>query len=873
MGYSRWTLVDLHVHTPADKKQEYGDVGGREPNAEFAERLLVAHASAGVKAFAVTDHNRVDWWPVLAEAGKTHGVTVFPGLEVNVNKCHLIVIWDCTTDGYDMAQQFLASRFKGGAPRFNAAGEPNPIESGSPLDVARDAIEHRGLVLAPHSTAKQIGLFGKNVCNVSAQVAQSSLVTGFDVVGAPTADVLSNPRSEFGDEIPVWFISGDVRSLESVGKRAVYLKMSERPTLESIRQAFLMPRTRIRFQEAHRAQWGHVKHVEFMDDPAPDWPHLRRIQIHGGFHDGLEVELGPGLNAVIGGKGTGKSTLVEIIRYVCETSKSIAVPSTAKEGLSNREANFSANAEADIEYLDEALESYEVHRVGGSSGARLSHGGSVLEVEVPRRVRLRVFGQRELSELHKQPHALREFVASQTGEDGQRALTRIKSALDACRRFDREMGGLEAQLERVQDDRQQLSDLDERLKRLAERGAEALVRESELLGEADRAIGGLVEWPERLSETAGDFEEAAVPPDLPSHVLILQSLVEARESAAALAASESLRLKATLTAVTEQIASAVSQWPELHRVAREDVDRRLADTGLANTEELAAIQLRVAQLREALAGTPEMQTKLDELQVGRADAITELAAARRDLSRLVESAARSLNEKTGSRVRLTVEPLADRSRLVEFLSKVAGRKLTDDQTRRVGMSSPQDIRDAANGGKAALLEIGISTGLADHIVAMSRTELRGLEEVDTPDLVGVQVDLGEGGDARWTEIADVSPGQAATAMLSIALVGGEEPLVIDQPEDDLDNRFVYEEVVQLLADVSAHRQVVVATHNANIPVLGDAELIVAFDATSGRAYPIACGGLDEPGVADTARSILEGGDEAFRRRARRYNPS
>jgi chromosome segregation protein len=107
-------------------------------------------------------------------------------------------------------------------------------------------------------------------------------------------------------------------------------------------------------------------------------------------------------------------------------------------------------------------------------------------------------------------------------------------------------------------------------------------------------------------------------------------------------------------------------------------------------------------------------------------------------------------------------------------------------------------------------------------------------------------------------------------MLSLALVGGDEPLVIDQPEDDLDNRFVYEEVVQLLASVSSGRQVIVATHNANIPVLGDAELIMAFDAGAGRAFTLCCGGLDEPGVADTARRILEGGDDAFKARARRY---
>ena len=79
------------------------------------------------------------------------------------------------------------------------------------------------------------------------------------------------------------------------------------------------------------------------------------------------------------------------------------------------------------------------------------------------------------------------------------------------------------------------------------------------------------------------------------------------------------------------------------------------------------------------------------------------------------------------------------------------------------------------------------------------------------------------------------------------------------------------EVVTKVAEVAAHRQVIVATHNANIPVLGDAELILALDATTDKGRILACGGLDEPAVADTARKILEGGAQAFDERARRYS--
>lgn len=76
MTYSRFHLCDLQVHSPADAYHRYGDTGGSEPNEVFARRLVEAHAAAGVTAIAVTDHNRVDWYPALRAAGLTAGVTV-----------------------------------------------------------------------------------------------------------------------------------------------------------------------------------------------------------------------------------------------------------------------------------------------------------------------------------------------------------------------------------------------------------------------------------------------------------------------------------------------------------------------------------------------------------------------------------------------------------------------------------------------------------------------------------------------------------------------------------------------------------------------------------------------------------------------------
>lgn len=157
MSYSRFFLSDLHVHTPADFSHNYGDVGGPKPNADFADKLVRAHVEAGVEVIAVTDHNSVDWYPMLREAGDAHGLAVFPGVEVSIQRCHLTVLWERSDEGYELASQFLAQLWQPQQERFRDNGQPIPVSRGQVLDVAKIANDYAGVVLAPHVTSRQNG--------------------------------------------------------------------------------------------------------------------------------------------------------------------------------------------------------------------------------------------------------------------------------------------------------------------------------------------------------------------------------------------------------------------------------------------------------------------------------------------------------------------------------------------------------------------------------------------------------------------------------------------------------------------------------------------------------------------------------------------
>jgi len=163
--------------------------------------------------------------------------------------------------------------------------------------------------------------------------------------------------------------------------------------------------------------------------------------------------------------------------------------------------------------------------------------------------------------------------------------------------------------------------------------------------------------------------------------------------------------------------------------------------------------------------------------------------------------------------------------------------------------------------------------LADQRFA---TRVQGLppEALDRLDLWfpddSLDVQYSPTGDGRdFRSIEEGSPGQKTAALLAFLLSYGDEPLVLDQPEDDLDNHLIYDLIVQQLREVKRRRQVLVVTHNANIVVNGDAELVVALAARGGETQKECEGSLQEKKVRDTICEVMEGGRDAFDERYRR----
>ena len=791
---------------------------------------------------------------------------MFPGVEVSINRCHLLIVWERSDEGYGLAQQFLVSCWDPGADRFAANGDPVPVGIGQVADVAERAVRHKGLVFAPHSTQKDIGFFARGVSN-RAEVIKKNLITGFDIYGNTGLGVLKSPQSEFSDLPVPWFISGDLRTFDEVGCRASYLKLGAMPTLEGLRQAFLMPETRIRLPESLRQTWEHVAGVKFLANPAPTWPRITEVQMTGGFHDGLRIDVAPGLNSIIGGKGTGKSALIEIVRYTTE-----ARSTSEKDLIDNRKQNFRANAEARITFVDVQGQKYTAVRVGNDTQAKLLSGGSDTGVAVPRRFKVTVFGQRELRQLADGQTILRQFVASTSGDEWEKANTEEKQVRQGLHDVNARLEQLETTVKRLQEKEADLADLKEKLEQARKGGAETLLEQGTALGTLNVKVQAALRWPSEVEASRGDLVAHLPRPEVPTGGGVPEVIGTELDSLASTLEATGKDLERKISAVTAALLPARSVWEEYSKTTTATITAALAALGISDAAELARIQTRVAEIEAELSTLTDEKTAQSNCEAERAELLDHLEQIARRKSRTVEDAARMLNKKLSGRVRLVVEPLADKDAVVEWLKKLAqGANISGIQLEKIAAHPTTTVAKAVRDGGASLTSLGVQPSVATKLLERFNAKLlREFEELPTPDRISAEVNLGVGGAETWRPVSSVSPGQRATALLALVLLSSGEPLLIDQPEDDLDNQHIYEDIVRVLADVCQNRQVIVATHNANIPVLGDAELVVALNADADRSRVEAIGGFEDSDVASYARRVLEGGEDAFRARQRRY---
>jgi hypothetical protein len=329
-------------------------------------------------------------------------------------------------------------------------------------------------------------------------------------------------------------------------------------------------------------------------------------------------------------------------------------------------------------------------------------------------------------------------------------------------------------------------------------------------------------------------------------------------------ALESTRME--IEAVKTQQTADVSRLHQKNLVAGQAIRER------TNAEQMVEGLDLLEQRREAENKT--LQKLLDQRRVLKADYLLK----REKVSNPRETVAADLQQKIGDAVRIRVLRNADNLAYQQLLLQgLRGARVRNHDEILAGLMQlrPEQIAQIIQENDSEEFEELLSLGRerSSKIIEAFRATLDPLaiEIIDIEDRVSIELNVATAGQPHFKDAADLSQGQKCTALLPLLLSRRDTPLLIDQPEDNLDNHFIYETVVDAVRRLRGVRQMIFITHNANIPVLGEADLVVVMNSDGKKGYVEKVGSLDD--CRDEIIDLLEGGKKAFEARSQRYGKS
>ncbi len=701
----------------------------------------------------------------------------------------------------------------------------------------------------------------------------------------------------------------DHHSVQAFGAldAVTFLKVS-RNDIGCVRDALRFHETRLRFAE---------------DLPLAPSPRLVGIRLRGGgLFSEATIALNENLNCIIGPRGCGKSTVIEALRYVLgqrallpdasllgEDDRSYAslAIATQKANLKDTEIELIYEREGERNLLAATYDPDQPvsTRAFSLDGEDLHVAADALEAAYP----ARIFSWSELETLGRQPRLQRLVVDRladglpalldrqdslrgelrtnrlQAGELRHRLDTVISQQNGALRRYGEfetayaqlntpEVQELFAALDRVRRRIELLATVDEHLRELDEDAAKLESRDpaahlEAILGDDDE----LREWWE--GEPKGVIDLTGLTAITNEKGTEVRNAISARRQAiASQLASERADAETHEAAIREQ--THASPGESVKRDQREQARERLEAASTLRDEYLRTF----AELEEALEQRGELLGFL-------AGVTAEISSAREQTAGDLGKRLAEIQQAAQS-ITVAVHPGGDRAIYrthadEKFLNlERGGQYKAQGIPARLASIAPTEVAYAILGkSETSLMLDGALTAAearrlvgafdiftADTDAKVTRVsapldELLELQEQPIDDLVRIESD--------GRPVDELSPGGRSSAMLPLIALSDTVPLIIDQPEDNLDNRMVGQTLSSILSRLKEQRQIIVTTHNPNIVVGGDAEQVVVLDATDARSARVeTAGSIDDPQIIDAVIKIMEGGREAFQERSRRY---
>lgn len=858
---SCWVKVDFHLHTRADKEFRY--TGGPD---EYIRDYVSALKAADVGMGVITNHNKFDpgEFKALRRAARREGMELLPGVELSVNDgqagVHTLVVfvddWFINPQQTNHIESFLTATFAGvdNFENENARSTENITQTIQRLD----RYERDYFIVFAHVEAHN-GLWGGLSPGRIGELFENDLVrrrvTGFQKV--MTNDLRVKIQGVLGKRYPAEVQGCDAKTLDHIGARKVasYLKLGD--------YSF----------EAVRFSLQDFPHRVSGEKPALIHSHIRQIAFEGaGSLGGTVVKLSPELNTLIGIRGSGKSSILEGLRYALDIPfGEKASDRDYKENLVNN--LLKSGGKITVDAVCRHGRDYQITRIFGQEPQVIFDGQATQGVALRETVLHKpvYFGQKDLSNTGAgfEHDLIEKLVGERLAAVRNKIREQNEVVLDRLREYRR----LKTSGETLSEWQAKEKDAQFRLCFYTQHGMEEKLARQTTFGRDERYISNTTEratraldnLQDRIRETLDElkqeqkYESAHNQADIDdycagydrftAHLDSLNTIVDgARQRLTELDTKQQAFLEKKL-ALTEEFAEIERGLAEELRQA--GVEKADPADFLKLKAELELAEQKIVELNRAESSQALLEKNLTE-------ALSKLYKLWVEEYQEIEAVLAAISQ-AGSPLKIVPSFANDKKAMQAVLKETfTGSRLRE--------STYQTVADAFRD----FGELWLNREKLPGIVSGSAETFREYLEQQIESLIVWQIPNTYSIEFRGKPLEQHSLGQRASALMLFVLNQQDNDVVIiDQPEDDLDNQTIYDDVIKIIRAMKPRTQFIFATHNANIPVLGDAENVCACEYSDGKIQATG-GGVDAPLVQQHIISVMEGGREAFERRREVY---
>ncbi len=892
---ARYYRCALQVNTPFQDSFKGFDSRHRRGTAAYQRDYALALAKGckklGIDAIGLCDHNSLDYAETVRDQLGQEGIIVFPGFEVaSTEGIHILCLFDpdANIEQLDhlltelgLPPQDRWTNGKGLAPRQSPHSFPQILE--------RVQRHRQGICIAAH-VERENGLLYECAKTTRAQYFTDHNLLAAQIAGRREdlkgfyRKVIDGEYEHYQRQQILALVNClDVYNLKDLGEPvcSTWIKMSS-PSIEGLWQAFLDPDSRLRL---------------LSEEPPKPHAELVAIAWQGGFLDGGMIHLNENLNCLIGGRGAGKSTVIESLRYVLDLEPIGEDARQAHQEILQQVLSEDTRISLLVRSHRPASCYYLIERSHSQKPLVRDESGDALQIHPTEILSgVEIFGQHEIAEIAKdrakQHQLLQRFRDAEAAAEGEAQKRELQRSLQANRH---ELLRTQNEIEALAEKLSRLPAVEEKLRRYNELGIETKLKEQSQLAAEEALLKtsrerflpikkALEQLRRASAQSAGPLDTAALA-ELPNADLwerLEEALADFDEKMQACLDDAG----AAISEADKELLEIAAAWQKRRQEQQTTPDKNLRELKAADSDAFLKLRREYEALAPLKKEARQLEQHEQDLKAQRLELLQAWEELKWRLFELDQDAAEKISHELQGLIRARVAKEGNLTPLFDLLLEHHDKKLRDAVAGKINEEHPIAIADFVQhlrDGKKTLQEIyEFTPKRADDLANLPIEEIFKIEELELPTSIHFELNVAEKNQASiWKPMHALSIGQKATAILLILFLESETPLVIDQPEDDLDNRFITDVVIPILRQEKRRRQFLFATHNANLPVLGDAELIVTLEASGESGTPTGAAGsakiidehigsIDLASVKFQVEQILEGGKQAFEMRRAKY---